>query len=550
MNDTLWLDYSFLQNVDGNFSKLFCDYISDFHKVKQYFEFDFHSLSHISSIATKVNEHYSNRQDIVDILIEQNKLYQSGERTFDNIETLKQNNTFAIVTGQQVGLLGGPLYTFYKIITTLKLKEKLQNNFPQYSFVPIFWLEGEDHDFDEVNKTVLLNSEHNPIVLEYLNEQKSNDNIFGPVGDITFDLNIISFYEQLQKTLPNSEFKSSLFDLLRSIYTPGSTFNLAFVNFINHHFKEFGIIFISSNCKRVKHLLSKIFIKEIQESPRASQLIIERSAELETSYHAQIKPRPLNLFYLHNKGRLLIEPRENDFSLKGVRQHFQKDELLKIANENPELLSPNVALRPICQDTVLPTIVYVGGPSECAYFAQLQPVYRYFEIPMPIIYPRASVTLLEAKHERIMEKYEIDIGKLFTAKEKVFKKIIDLISEVNIEFIYSEASHRLNDLTNEMKWGLNYIDPTLVGALETTRSKIESLIQTLKAKTEEAQKRKHEIALRQIQKVINTILPNNNFQERELNIVYFMNKYGLDFSRSLYDKIIIDKFQHQIISIH
>ena len=176
-------------------------------------------------------------------------------------------------------------------------------------------------------------------------------------------------------------------------------------------------------------------------------------------------------------------------------------------------------------------------------------IYQYFNVPMPVIYPRASATILEAKHEKTLEKYELQLMEFFDKPENVNRKVIETISEVKIDEMFADATKRIGELASEMKFGLNYVDPTLLGALDTVRSKIDSHLQVLKEKTIEAQKRRHEIALRQIAKIANSILPNGKLQERELNITYFMNKHGLDFVKLLMNELQIDKFQHQVIRL-
>lgn len=544
-----WFLYDELPASAGGFSKLFLDYVNQFQRVQGFYETDFHLPGQIRQCAERTCQRFRFRTELVEILLDQNREFGSSERAIENIHKLGQGNSVAVVTGQQVGMLTGPLYTIYKTISAIKLADNLNLTFPEFHFVPVFWLENEDHDFDEANKVGLLDAEHAPVNVEYLVNGKPLDKNIGAVGQIVFDNYIQTFLDQLQKSLSPSEFKKPLVEMLQEMYQPGVTFTKAFALLMNRLFGNAGLVLVSSNDKRIKKLLAPLFKKEIGEYPVLSQRIIEKSAELELRYHTQIKPKALNLFYFHKGGRYLIEPREKDFSLKGTRQYFQKDELLHIADETPELFSANVVLRPICQDTVLPTVIYVGGPSEIAYFAQLKPVYGYFDLPMPIIYPRSSATILEAKHEKILEKYELDLLDFFGNPQKVNQKVIDLVSEVKIDEIFNEAGKRIDDLINEMKFGLNYVDPTLLGALETTRSKTHVNFQLLKEKTVEAQKRRHEVALRQVGRVANSIFPNGNFQERELNIVYFLNKHGLDFVQRLYNELQIDTFKHQVIRL-
>ncbi|MBI5021037.1 MAG: bacillithiol biosynthesis cysteine-adding enzyme BshC [Ignavibacteriales bacterium] len=549
METSAFINTSELPRSESGLTRLYQDYINDFDKLKSFYQFDYRNIKCDESFTTHLNQRCKHRQLLVDVLLEQNLSAGAGQFTVDNIKLLGDDNTFSIVTGQQVGLLTGPVYTIYKTITAIKLARELSIQNPQFKFVPVFWLEGEDHDFDEVNKIGIINHEQVLQIVAYLSSIKGTGKNYGPVGEITFDQNIDQFFEAIKNNIGNSEFKTALLELIQRCYKPGSSFNQAFIALMHYFFQDDGLIFISSYNKQFKQLLSPVFQKEITEFPKVSQLIIQQSAELEEQYHAQIKTKALNLFYFFKNGRYFIEPRETDFSLKGTRHFISKDDMLKIATDYPELLSPNVALRPICQDLLLPTFAYVAGPSEVAYFAQLKKVYQYFGLTMPVIYPRASVTIIEDKFERVMDKYQLDLIEFFGNPDKINSKVIDIVSEVNIDEMFQEADKKINDLTNEMKFGLNYIDPTLLGTLQNTKDKIEQQLIVLKGKVSEAHNRKHDTALKQISKITNSIFPNRNFQERELNIIHFMNKHGLDFVKSLKSEVVIDQFKHQIIKV-
>ncbi len=544
MNPSEWIEIGDLPRLhgtgEGAFSRLYSDYVTDFKKVQQFYEADYRSFDNLRPRAIP------HRGQLVEVLLEQNTSFGATPKTLDNIRLLGEERTFAVVTGQQVGLLGGPLYTVYKTVTALKLAEQLGSQFPEFRFVPVFWLEGEDHDFEEVSRVGVLNYENVPTFIEYIPEGRKAGS---SVGEISLNGALTKFYEDLQKILGNSEFKQPVIDLMKSSYRPDATFNAAFASLMGTLFQDDGLVFISSSDPRLKRIVSPIFEREIREYPRVSQLIIEQSAKLEGNYHAQIKTKALNLFYFHKGGRYVVEPRENDFSLKGTRHFIPKDEMLRIASEQPELLSPNVALRPICQDMLLPTVAYVAGPAEIAYYAQLRNVYKHFDLSMPRIYPRATATIVEERLERILEKYEMDALGFLRAPDQADRKVIDMVSGIKIDEMFDSAISRLNDQCNELKFGINYIDSTLLGALETTRSKMEGNMQALKEKVTAAQSRKHEAALRQIQKVSNTLYPNKNFQERELNAIHFMNKHGLEFVRWLRTEIQIGRFKHQVIRV-
>ncbi len=550
MMHSSWIQFHDLPQALGGFSKLYQHYLDDFPKIQSFFDFDFRSHQSIPQRIAQLESSYLHRAEVATVLAEQNQQFGASEKTFEHLKEFSNPKTFAVVTGQQVGMLGGPLYTIYKTITAIKLARQLNMTTPGYKFVPVFWLEGEDHDFEEVRHVGLLNPEGIPVKVEYLIGGKPLERNAGAVGDIALDTYLTTFFGELQKCLPATEFRGALIDLLSGSYAPQTTFNRAFARLLNRYFSDEGLIFISPNDSRLKKIVSPIFQKEITELPKVSQLIIQRSAELEEQYHAQIKTKALNLFMFHKGGRYMIEPRENDFSLKGTRHYLSKEELLRIAAETPELLSPNVALRPVCQDLLLPTVVYVAGPSEIAYFAQLKPVYRHFGMHMPVIYPRASATIVEGRVEKVMEKFEIGLTEFFNNPETMKRSVVERISEVKIDEMFQETIRRTGDLLNELKFGLNYIDSTLMGPLEATHEKIESHLRLLKERAGQAQDRKHEVALRQVAKAANVLFPNRSFQERELNLIYFLNKYGMDFVRDISEALEIDKFAHQILHLN
>lgn len=533
----------------GGFSSLFVDYVTAYDRVAKYYNGNFRDLSHLRQVVDQVGRKPKDRSALVRLLAEQNREFHCSIKTLANIDLLHEDNTFAVVTGQQVGLLTGPLYTIYKIITTLKLTDRLNKDFPEYHFVPIFWLEGEDHDFEEVNNIKVVGPDNQVRKIEYLVDGKPLDKNIGAVGELELDGFIDEFFKHAEEALINTEFKGKLFETVRHYYQRGTTLTKAFVGLTNHFFENSGLVFLKPNQLELKRLMSPIFQREISEHPKVCQLVIDRSAELEQRYHAQVKAKAINLFLFEKGGRYLIEPREDGFGLKGARRHLTIEELKQIAGEMPELLSPNVVLRPICQDTVLPTAVYVGGPNEIAYFAQLKPVYEFFDLTMPIVYPRATATILEEKLESILEKFELDLTAFFGNLETVLRTVSEQISDIKVEEMFQNVGVRVKESLNELKFGITQIDPTLLGALETAGSKIEFQMNVLKEKTINAQKKKNEIALKQVEKVANNIVPFEELQERQINVIYFMNKYGLDFVKWLTEELKIDLFHHQVIHL-
>jgi bacillithiol biosynthesis cysteine-adding enzyme BshC len=542
-----WIDYRTLPPAAGGFSELFFDYVYDYEKVRQFFPTNFRENDSFESVMKGIDGAHVDRRTLEEVLTEQNSTGAESSRTGENIRLLGKEGTYAVVTGQQVGLFGGPLYTLYKAITAIALAQKLTMKFPGKNFVPVFWIEGEDHDFQEMNHISVLDQENVPLRIEYLPAGVMPEKNVGAVGEMVFDETIRTSIDKLESSLARTEYTSPLLAALRDCYAPGATFNRAFQAWLNRMLPGTGLVFLIPHHPRLKKLLSPLFTRELQEFPRISQMVISRSAELERRYHAQVKPKSINLFLFHKGGRYLIEPRETDFSLKGTRAFFTKEQLLQIAAETPEQLSPNVVLRPLCQDLLLPTVSYVGGPSEIAYHAQLQPLYEDLGIPQPVIYPRASVSLVQTNLLRAMEKYGLELPEFLGEIGKVTEKVVEQISEIKLDALFTNVSKTLREGLGELKFGLNEIDPTLLGALENVSSKIDVNIGVLREKSVAAQKRRNETAVRQIEKAASGLLPAGSLQERELSPVYYMNKYGEGLGAWLADRIDITGFKHQIL---
>lgn len=544
-----WIDYRSLPASSGGFSGLFLDFMYDYSRVARFYPQDYRDFASYATVMKAIDRREINRRVIVDVLREQNTAFGTSARTMDQIRLLERPNSYAVVTGQQVGLFGGPLYTIFKTITAIKLAARLKEAHPRAEFIPVFWIEGEDHDFAEMNHAGVLDKENTLVRVEYLPGGEMPVKNMGAVGEHPFDGALDATFNRLAASLQKTEFTEALMQKLRSCYATGSTFNRSFASWMASLFGDSGLVFISSNDPRLKSLLSPLFVRELSEYPAISQRVIDQSADLEKEYHAQVKAKSINLFMFHKGGRYLIEPREHDFSLKGTRHFIPKDEMIRIARELPEQLSTNVVLRPIAQDTLLPTVAYVAGPSEIAYHAQLKPVYEFVGVPQPVVYPRASASYIEERLRRAMERYELDVSDFFGDVSKVTARVVEHISEVKLDMIFGNSLEHIHDSMNELKFGLQEIDPTLIGALENAIGKMDTTINILREKAVGAQKRRNETAVRQIEKAANGLLPNASLQEREVSILYFLNKYGPDLVNWTIERLDIAGYKHQILTL-
>lgn len=529
---------------------LFLDYIYEFENVERFYGKNFRDVEKYQPFFQRISEReMPNRSAAANIIKAQYSSQKLSKQTQQNIDLLYSEKTIAVVTGQQLGIFGGPLYTLFKSITAIKLCNYLKEIYDDFNFVPIFWLEGDDHDYDEVRMFSVLNNENQILNLQYDDGQLEEVNR-GSIAELKFNVNLEKTFTDLTAGLRNTEFKTPLLDFIKSIYQTEKTFLESFRELMIRLFDEYGLIVFNPADQAVKRLLVPIFSKEITEFAGQTGYLVERSAELEDIYHAQVKVKPINLFYSEEHERLSIEPTETgEYRLKGKRKKFSREELLAQLELNPEKFSPNVLLRPICQDYLFPTAFYVGGPGEISYFAQISPLYRIYEIEEPFIYPRSSATIVEKGVRSILEKNNLEYVDIFSDENAMIQKILAASSEINLESLFQNASRDIEASLEQLTQQLPVIDKTLSDLMGKTKQRIEETLNYLKSKAHDSEKRKYESTIRQVGKVRNVLFPNNNLQERELNWIYFANKYGMDIIKWVFNELAINKFEHQILEL-
>ena len=539
--------YINFSDIPGS-QNLFLDYLYEFENVADFYANDFRNKENYLKIFKSITENKRESfSEISDIISNQYANLDASDLTSQNIKKLANKKTLAVVTGQQLGILGGPLYTFYKIITAIKLSQYLSERYNDYNFVPVFWLEGDDHDFNEVRTIKIIDDSNSLLSIGYKDEIEEDD-LKQSVGKIILDSSIKDFFEKFDNSIRESDFKVQLLDYLKNIYKEGASFKESFRKLIFDLFDKSGLIIFDPQDSEVKKLLKPIFKKEITDFRVHTEQLVHVSATLEELYHAQVKVKPVNLFLSLDDGRYSIEPVDNEYRLKRKRKSFTQDQLLELLENEPDKFSPNVLLRPICQDYLFPTSFYVAGPSEISYFAQIKTLYNIYEISQPIIYPRSSATILESTVSSSLEKYSVSINDIFIDIENVKKKIINSVEESSVDEMFGDISNRIEASFDQLKEKLIDLDKTIADSSNRYRDKILSNISELKSKAEKAQQKKYEVTLRQIDRAAVHLFPNSNLQEREINYVYFANKYGDEFLKRVFEELQINKFEHQIIN--
>jgi len=527
---------------------LFLDYMYEFEKVSDYFRYNFRDTENYNSIFSKISKSRNRNSNLPKYILQQYEGFDISEITRENINSLNKDNSLAVVTGQQLGIFGGPLYTIYKTITTIKLSSDLNKKYPQFNFIPVFWMEGDDHDFNEVNNFQIFDNRNELYNISYDDGIESDVNR-GSVGSIQFGSQIENVFSKLDEALRDSDFKEDLVGSLRSVYEEGKSFSDSFREILISLFDQQGLVLFSPQPEAIKNLLSPLFEREITEYRSHTDSVLTRSVELEDAYHAQVKIKPINLFFSNKDGRYPIDPNDDGFKLRGKRISYTKEELLEKVKIEPEKFSPNVLLRPICQDYLLPTAFYVAGPSEISYFAQIDPLYELFNIEPPIVYPRMSASIIEKNVQSILEKYQLDVTDCFRTEKQLNQKVLSVYSDINLKSLFSDKSSEIENIFSELKEVIISLDNSLESATDKTLERIIQSVKNLQSKSESAHERKHETIVRQLSKLRTNLYPSQSLQERELSIIHFQNKYGNDILKWIYEELSMDKFEHQILFI-
>ncbi len=532
-----------------NHQNLFLDYLYEFENVSKYYTKNFRAPKHIDLTFNEISERKNYpTTELAKILKDQYKNDKPSKLTKTNLENLSKGNAIAIFTGQQLGIFGGPLYTFYKTITTIKLANDLNEKYEQYNFVPVFWMAGDDHDFEEISSVKIIDTQNGIITINY-DDGKPLDVNRGPVGKLKLKAKIREAINDFISHSRKTEFTEDVAEFLNQTFEPGKTINDAFRKLMFDFFDEYGLVIFNPMDKAVKELLVPVFEKEILDYRIHTRELLEVSAELDDIYHAQVKIQPINIFVHEKDGRYLLEPVEDDFRLKGKRKRITEEQILNRLHEHPEDFSPNVMLRPICQDYLFPTGFYVGGPSEISYFAQVMPLYDFYNIPQPVIYPRSSMTIIEKNIKKIIDKHNLNYIDIFIGEELLNKKVLAEVGEINLENLFDESKNEIDLTIDRLREQLFAIDENLKDSILKTREKIFSHLDALKNRAMKSQEIRYSNSFRQIEKLRNSVFPNNELQERELSFFFFANKYGLDIMKWMFNELKINKFEHQIAEL-
>ncbi len=502
----------------NSFSKNDTAYINSDPRLK---EFYLHEpiLESFEEIIRIKSEKTVNRKILIKALEEQYSKMVSFPQVEKNIQLLEKENTFTITTAHQPSLFTGPLYFIYKIISTINLCHQLNQKYNHYNFIPIFWSGGEDHDFEEINHVKVFRDK---LIWE-------NDEM-GSVAKMS-NQNILPLIAQLKNILGSSENAGKITALLERAFSRHEKYGDSALEFVNLLFGDNGLVVLDAGHSGLKKSAIPIFKKEIIER-KSQELVLETQQKIkERGFKVQAFPRPINLFYLGKNSRNRIDFEHGKFKVLNTELSFDETGILNELNKSPEKFSPNVILRPIYQEYILPNLAYIGGGGELSYWLERKTQFEYFDIPYPMLLRRDSVLWIDHSNLKKMKQLEIGMNDMWKneilLEENIVKKSLDEENDLSDEKI------RLNNIYEEIVKKVSLTDPTLKSSINAELSKSIKGLDNLEKKIYKAEKRKHETKLNQMKKLKEKLFPEGNLQERKDNFLSYYVQYGEDFFTTL-----------------
>lgn len=521
------------------------DYAFRFASVASFFAGDPASRDAWAGAIDRTQAHPRRREALVHVLRAQQLRREAPAAARASADRLADARSVAVVTGQQAGLFGGPLYTVLKAITAIRLAAQVEREHGVPA-VPIFWVEAEDHDWDEVASAVVLDGKDRPVTVTLPKPADAGET---SVARVTLTPDIDEAIAALTAALAPTEFTATLVEGLRHAYRPGVGMADAFARWIERLLGPSGLVVYDCADPAAKPLAAPVFVAELSHPGTTSRLAASAGAALESrGYHAQVatSPEGVALFQLEPR-RAGIKRAGADFLVDDhtISAHALIDE----AQRHPERFSPNVLLRPIVQDTIFPTLAYVAGPSELAYFGQLKEVYAHFGMPMPLLVPRATATLLDSASTRFLARYDVAFESLQPQGESTLNRLLEAQLPPTVEAALESASRAVQERMREVIAVVPAIDPTLAGAATSTLGRMEHDLQTLHNKIIQAAKRRDETLRRQFARAQSLAFPMGHPQERTLGAVHFLNHYGPALVDVLMSELSPDLGSHVLLTL-
>jgi bacillithiol biosynthesis cysteine-adding enzyme BshC len=521
---------------------LFTDLLYNYPKVRQFFPRSPDLAQWAKEEAGLIRYDSGRRQKVAAILERQNRAWGASAETLKNVERLRAGAA-CVVTGQQVGLFGGPLFSIFKAMGAIRLAEKATEL--GVDCVPMFWLATEDHDLAEINHTVLLASDGS-LQAVATTTQGAPD---APVGAIRLGEEILEPLQSATIALGDSE----ITDLLRRCYQPGETLGSAFAKLFASLVGRWGVVMLDASDPGLHVLARSIYRAAIERAEELDQALLQRDRELLSSgYHEQVKVTEHStlLFTIQSGSRVVIHRGNGPASASDFRigeERISREEVLERIDAEPKHFSANVLLRPVVQDYLLPTLAYTGGPAECAYFAQAAVVYEKLLGRVTPAVPRFSATLIETKAASLLERYGLRLSDMFEGPERLREALAERALPADLKAAFGAAEKFLDQSLARIVTSLEHLDPTLVDAAQNAGSKMHYQLDRLQGKAARAELLRNEVLDRHAGLLNNLLFPHKELQEREIAGVSFLARHGMDLLERLYQTANDSCPDHQMV---
>ena len=497
----------------GYFNNIMVDYLDKNPKLRPFYQ-NFPDLKGFKNQIELKEKTYNNlaRPDLVAALQKQYKSVETSKKTKNNIDLLLNKSTFTVTTGHQLNLFTGPLYFLYKIITAINLAKKLKSNFPDKDFVPVYWMATEDHDFEEIN---------------YFNFKGKKLQWICDFGTGVGRLNnegLNSVFETFAQQLDNSKNANYLKDLFRKAYLEHNTLAEATFYLANVLFKDYGLVIIDADRPDLKSLFKHTIKDELLHKTCYNEVLNTTHKFKELGYKVQVNPREINLFYLTDNLRSRIVFEKDLFRVLDTDISFTKEAILKEVDNHPERFSPNVLMRPLYQEIILPNLCYIGGGGELAYWFEMKSYFEANKVPFPILLLRNSVLIYHSSQRKKLEKLDLTVTDLFLNQHKLFNKTVREISDIEIDF--TQQKEDIQKIFSDLKTLSDKTDKSFTGAVKAQEHKQLKGLSVLEKRLLQAQKRKYKELLNRVALIQDQLFPNKSLQERTQNFSELYLEYG------------------------
>ncbi|MCB9335549.1 MAG: bacillithiol biosynthesis cysteine-adding enzyme BshC [Flavobacteriales bacterium] len=518
----------------GYFSQLIIDYLAENDNLSSFYN-NSYSIEGFEKQISEKQQSEDVREVLVNSLLKQYNGFSISQEVQNNIESLKNSNTYTITTGHQLNLFTGPLYFIYKIITVVNLTKELKQKFPENNFVPVFWMATEDHDFEEINHFYLFNQKHEIT--------KSKE---GAVGRMKLD-NIESIFSQLDETLKGRTGLEDVLALLKKHYKSSNTYSQAIRGLVNELYGKYGLVIVDGDDKSLKSLFVNSMKQELIEQQNIAT-INKTSTQLENlGYSAQVTPREINLFYIEDGLRERIVFEDGVYKVLNTSLVFSKDEIIEELSNHPDKFSPNVVMRPLYQETILPNLAYIGGGGEIAYWLQLKEMFHQNNVTFPILGLRNSGLIIDKNTFQKNEKLGFTVLDLFKHEDDLIKQYIKEGSDIILDL--QEEQKCVEEVFNDIVEKAALIDQSLQPMIKAELQKSLKSIQNIENRLVKAEKRKEEVAINQIKNLKEKLFPSGSLQERKENFIYLYLVLGHNFIDQLLETLKPFEKEFTVLSI-